>query len=60
MEQIGILLKDHLMLKRLDIDLESYENKTGLPKQDMMRLFYNLETLKNLTNLKFNFDSSTL
>ncbi len=48
------------MLKKLDIDLESYENKTGMPKQDMMRLFYNLETLKNLTNLKFNFDSSTL
>jgi hypothetical protein len=29
MEQIGILIKDHHMLKKLEIDLESYENRTN-------------------------------
>lgn len=28
MDQIGTLLKDHLMLKKLDVDLEAYENKS--------------------------------
>ena len=43
------------MLRKLDVDLESYEGKA-----DIMKLFDNLDTLKNLKSLKFNFDSSRI
>ncbi len=48
------------MLKKLEIDLESYENKTNLQSQNKMKLFRNLQTLKNLKSLKLNFDSSNI
>jgi len=32
MHEIGVLLKEHLNLKILDVDLEAYENKSGKEK----------------------------
>ena len=48
------------MLKKLDVDLEAYENKQKSLDNSFMTLFQNLNTLKNLKVLKVNFDSSDL
>ena len=48
------------MLKKLDVDLESYQNIDGKKEFSMMRLFDHLSTLLNLSDLKLNFESSTL
>ena len=52
--QIGSLLRDHLMLKKLDIDLEAFEGNSGNGESKLLPMFSNLDTLKNLKSFRFN------
>ena len=58
MGQIGTLLKDHLMLKKLDIDLEGFGTKSDKQPGDPFAFFTNLETLKNLKSFRLGLAQS--
>ena len=51
-------MKGHKYIEGLDLDMECYENESGLPESEPTAIISYLNTLKNLTQLRLNYDGS--
>jgi hypothetical protein len=56
---IGNAMKNHRLIRSMDIDMECYENEGQNPESEPTALYSYFETLKNLRIIRLNFDGAS-